>query len=153
VHKPRKVVLFVLCCASLVFGSGLSESFAVTKGDWVAWQLGERVRLANETSDKLPPTLAHFDRAKDIVVAQCYGQRPGVEGAREMILRMQTLINGELAADMKLYYGISTQSSDFEIIYYNRDAKGGPGEVARMTKDQIVLPASSPTPKSGKVGL
>jgi hypothetical protein len=138
---------------ALSVDSRLSESYSIMKGDWVAWQLSQRLLIENIISNEFPPAYVQYDRNSSSIVVSLYGQRGTVEGAREIVSGVQQYIAAKLMPDVRAQFGIPTQSSDFAIVYFDRSARGGPREVVRLERDQFLVPPQGPPPPAKRVGL
>ncbi|UCG42550.1 MAG: hypothetical protein JSU73_11900 [candidate division WOR-3 bacterium] len=143
----RGVALLVgfLLAVSAVHGADadLSRTFAVKLGDWLAMELQSDLRLQDEMYDRFAPTGVYYADDGKVIVVQIFGERKTVEGARETMHRYETYIQTFYIGDVKESYGVDLKMSDFELVYYNRKAQGGPREIVRLTDGQLVVPTGT----------
>jgi hypothetical protein len=151
--KSRALIMTAVAAIGLLSAvvaqdTRLTVNYVIAKGDWVAWRLGELIRLdadiarANKKDvAAVAPATVGFDRDKGTVVIRIYGTRGTVEGAKETILDYQGRLEKRYNPEIMAVCNVSMTQSDYTITYFNRDAEGGPREIVRMEGDKLVVPS------------
>jgi len=115
----------------------LSQPYMITNGDWIAYNLSEYLRMRLDLN---APIRVTFDRKDTIIVIKIYGARKIVEDAKGSLNNFLDAIRIFNFVEAKANYGIDLYDNNYTIIYYNREAQGGPKEIIRMEKGKLQIP-------------
>lgn len=149
----------ILLCMALVLGlvgfaeavdDALSRPYKVTLGDWLAYRLSEIIRtnplfsmtaVDHDEPSFFIPTLVSYDREREIIVVEVYGNRNSVTEAKKSLLEWWSLVENRHIPDAEKNYGIKLHKADYTIVYFYPDrVKHELKEMIRMEDGKLLLP-------------
>jgi hypothetical protein len=127
--------------------AGLSEPMVVAKGDWAASKMTEFLivwRSAYIVDNPGKPTpacaSASYDTQGNVIIVDILGANPQIENAKAGIDFWWGVIQENFLPNFSHRTGIGFSANDVTIIYWQRNASGGPKEIVRRQKGEYTLP-------------
>lgn len=142
-----KAIATAIALLQTLLMASLTEPMTVTKGDWAACKMTEFLivwRSAYIVDNPGKPTpacvRASYDAKQNIILVDILGANPMVENAKTGIDFWWGILQSDFLPGFTDRTGISVAANDVTIIYWQRNASGGPREIVRRHKGEYLLP-------------